>query len=166
MHLRIRECWCAVLRMRPFAPAVRCRVAFPACVLAGLLLSVHTYAESRQFGEYEVFYSIFSSSFLRPEIAEAYDIVRAADRAVLNITVRRKQHGRSVAVGAGLSAVRSDLINRMPLQMREFREPGAIYYLGEFSYKNGDTHYFSVSIKPEGDTANLELQFSKTLYED
>ena len=142
------------------------RLTSAACALLCALLCTHTHAESKQFGEYEVFYSIFGSSFLRPEIAEAYHIVRAGDRAVLNITVRRKARDQNVAVGAEVSVVRSDLINKIPLQMREFREPDAIYYLGEFAFSNGDTHYFTVSIKPEGDTANLELQFSKALYED
>ena len=53
-----------------------------------------------------------------------------------------------------------------PIPIREIREPQAIYYLGEFAFRDGETGYFKLRLKPDADTATLELQFSKTLYVD
>ena len=72
--------------------------------MAVLLLALPwqaAFAEVKTFGRYEVHYIIFASDFLRPEIARAYGIVRANDRAVLNIAVRRLEPaGGSVPIKA------------------------------------------------------------------
>ena len=41
----------------------------------------------REFGDYRVYYSAFNSSFVSPEVASAYDIVRGRDRGLINIAV-------------------------------------------------------------------------------
>ena len=48
------------------------------------------FAEVQTFGRYEVYYSLFASDFLRPEIARAYGIVRANDRADHRLPIERK----------------------------------------------------------------------------
>ena len=124
-------------------------------------------AEVRTFGRYEVYYSIFASDFLRPEIARSYGIVRANDRAVVNIAVRRLEpSGGSVPIKARVEGTRSDLIYTRDLELREIVEEGAIYYLAEFPFRNDETHYFKVRIHPDGDTSTLDLQFQQSLYVD
>jgi len=134
---------------------------------AGLTLPARASAEMQQFGAYEVHYSVFVSSFLQPAVAESYGIVRARDRAVLNIAVRlRGRDGATRAVASTLDGTRGDLIYKEALRFREIREQDAVYYLADFPFIEGETHYFDIRVRPEGETGELGLQFSKTLYED
>ena len=50
-----------------------------------MLLAAASRAEMRQFGSFEVHYSVFASSFLQPDIAAAYGIVRAKDLSLIHI---------------------------------------------------------------------------------
>ena len=138
--------------------------------MAVLLLALPwqaAFAEVKTFGRYEVHYIIFASDFLRPEIARAYGIVRANDRAVLNVAVRRLEpSGGSVPIKAKVEGTRSDLVHVRDLELREVIEEGAIYYLAEFPFRDDETHYLKVKIHPEGDTSTLDLQFQQTLYVD
>ena len=138
--------------------------------LAALLLSIqwqNAHAEMQQYGRYEVYYSLFATDFLRPEIARAYGLVRANDRALLNIAVRRTEPtGGSVPIKAVVDGTRSDLIHKRELQFQEVIEEGAIYYLVEFPFRNEETHYLELRIRPEGDTSTLDLRFNQTLYVD
>ena len=138
--------------------------------LAALLLSIHwqnAHAEMRQYGRYEVYYSLFATDFLRPEIARAYGLVRANDRALLNIAVRRTEPtGGSVPIKAVVEGTRSDLIHKRELQFQEIVEEAAIYYLVEFPFRNEETHYLELRIHPEGDSSTLDLRFNQTLFVD
>lgn len=135
--------------------------------LAALLPVLPAFAEMQQYGRYEVHYSLFASDFLSPQVARAYGVVRAPDRALLNVAVRRREDsGSTVPVAAAIEATRSDLVHRQPLPFREVREDGAIYYLADFPFRNEETHYLELRIRPEGDTATLELRFNKMLYTD
>jgi len=135
--------------------------ALAAWVLLALLATAAR-AETRQFGAYELHYSVFTSDFLQPDIAAAYGIVRAKDRALLNVAVRRD----GATVGATLAGTRSDLIRKTPLEFREIREEQAVYYIAEFGFVDGETVYFDISVLPAGETRPLVLQFQQVLYAD
>jgi hypothetical protein len=139
-------------------------IASIAGLLAMLALTGATRAESRQFGDYDAHYSVFASSFLQPAVASAYGIVRANDRAVLNIALRQRSLDKAVA--ARVTGTRGDLIYKHPLEFREVREDGAIYYLADFPFLNDETLYFEVDIGPEEDSGTLKLRFEKVLYVD
>ena len=122
-------------------------------------------AEERQFGRYDVYYSLFTADFLQPDVARALDIVRAGDRAVLNIAVRRRgDHGKDAPVAAVLEGTRGDLIHKSELEFREVAEQDARYYLAQFPFRNGEAVYLELRITPEGESTPLELRFDKTLY--
>lgn len=124
-------------------------------------------AEVRRFGDYEIHYSVFHSSFLLPAIASRHDILRAPDRAVLNIALRRRTGDSStVAVAASFSGTRGDLIYSEVPVFREIREDEAIYYLNDYRFISGETHYFDLSVTPADGSAPLRLQFNHTLYID
>lgn len=144
---------------------VFCAIAF--AVVAGIADIGLCRAESRRFGDYEVFYSVFNSSFIDPGVAQALGIVRAPDRALLNVVVRRREAGgQSVAVAAEVEAKLGDLVRERVLRLREIREPGAIYYLGEFAFTDAELLYFRLDVRPTEDTSRLELEFRKQLFED
>jgi Domain of unknown function (DUF4426) len=140
----------------------------PRAIATGLLLALLACAgraELRQFGSFEVHYSVFGSSFLQPDIAAAYGIVRAKDRAVINIAIRRGA-GDAATVPAVLTGTRGDLIRKTPLEFREIREQQAVYYIAEFGFLDGETQYFELEIRPAGEAQPLALEFSQVLYAD
>mgnify|MGYP001765754126 CR=1 FL=1 len=137
--------------------------------LAGLLLALAgaaAQAEMRQFGDIEVHYSVFGSSFLQPEVAAAYGIVRARDRALINVAVRRGAAADAGTLAAAVSGTHSDLIHKQALEFREIREGDAVYYIAEVDFIHGETRYFRIAITPAGETRPLELEFSQVLYAD
>jgi hypothetical protein len=142
---------------------------FPFAALAAsvlfALLAPAARAEMRQYGSFEVHYSVFTSSFLQPAIAAAYGIVRAKDRALINIAVRQGT-GDTATVSAVLSGTRGDLIHKTPLEFREVREGQAVYYIAEFAFVPEETQYFDIAILPAGETRPLVLQFNQVLYAD
>jgi len=126
-----------------------------------------TRAEQQSYGRYDVYYSVFASDFLQPATAQALGIVRAADRAVLNLSVRRRgDDGGDVAVAATVEGTRGDLIRDTPLAFREVVEDEARYYIAEFPVRNDEKQFFRLRILPEGEASPLELRFEKTLYVD
>lgn len=42
------------------------------------------------FGDYRVIFSVFNSDFIQPDIAQQYQLVRAKDRAYVNVSVVKK----------------------------------------------------------------------------
>ena len=123
-------------------------------------------AEQRQFGRYDVYFSVFAADFLRPETAQALGIVRAPDRAVLNISIRRRYEGRTgdEPVSARVEGTLGDLIRKTALDFRVVQEEGAVYYLAQFPFRDGETHYVELTIQPVGEAQALDLRFEKTLY--
>ena len=50
--------------------------------------------------------------------------------------------------------------------MREIKEDGSVYYLGEFPVAGTDTLRFAVEVTPQGASAPLKLDFSKDYVTD
>jgi hypothetical protein len=139
-------------------------------LLAALLLAGAQIAraEQRQFGAYEVHYSVFAADFLQPAVASALGIVRAPDRAVLNLAIRARASGSASdsAVRASVRGTRGDLIHKTELEFRLVEEQDAAYYLAQFPFRNGETLYFELEMQPAGEQRPLQLRFEKTLYVD
>ena len=125
-----------------------------------------THADTRQIGRYDVHYTVFAADFLQPEIASTLGVVRAKDRAILNVSVRLREPGGTgdQPVEARPVGTRSDLVHATTLDFRPVHEPGAIYYLAEFPFQDGERVLFDLRIELDGQP--VELRFDKTLYVD
>lgn len=138
-------------------------------LLCGLLLPFLAQANGesmQQFGDYQVHYSVFNTSFLQPEVAATYRIVRSADTAMINIAVLKKQADGSYAnVTASVSGNQYDLIRHDPLTFQEVREQHAIYYLATLPIHHRIDVYFTVDVSVDGQQP-MKVQFSKRLYRD
>ncbi len=125
-------------------------------------------AEQKEvFGDYEVHYSIVPTSFIPQEAARAYKIVRAGNRMLLNISVRRLTPddplNETAAQAAFVSAIRHDLMRPFTLDFNEIREPGAIYYVSDFPAINEELSRFKVNVQvPEQPL--FEFEFVKKMY--
>lgn len=142
------------------------RITF-ACYLLLPLAATAAEESFRRFGDYEVHYSVFNSTFIPPEVASVHGITRSKTTALMNITLLRKQpDGSSKSVPAIVSGEQYDLIHTEPLAFAEIREPDAIYYLSSFAITHRTTIYFTILVRPDKDAEPFRLQFSKLLYKD
>ena len=124
--------------------------------------------QSEMFGPYELHYSVVNTTFLEPQVAATYGIVRGDQRAILNLAVREHlEDGSQVARTMQLQGVTRDLIQKkQSLQFQEVREGPAIYYLADFKFINEEWLYFAVDFRPEGADRTYTFELKHQLYQD
>jgi hypothetical protein len=118
----------------------------------------------KRSGEYTVYYSLFPSSFLQPDIAATYNITRGKDRLVLNISVTKGSGADSRPESALVSGTRSDLIHSQPLSFREIREKNAVYYIADVRATSRATLYFDLKVQPDPNEPPIEVRFNKEVF--
>jgi hypothetical protein len=130
------------------------------------LISVHAMAEqAQQFGPYKVHYSVVNTTFVQPEVAARYQIVRGKERAFLNLSIREQlEDGSSRALAAKLEGRTWDLFQNQFFEFQEIREQDAIYYIGTFEFSDEEIRFFNVQILPEGAERSYQLKFQQKVY--
>jgi hypothetical protein len=125
-------------------------------------------AEQKQsFGQFDVHYSVVNSTFISAEVASIYNIVRGADRALINISIRKNlKDGSDKAQKAVITGYSSDLMRKTPLKFLEIVEQNAIYYIAEIKFYNEEIRHFSIDVQPELEIKPFQMKFTKTLYRD
>lgn len=119
--------------------------------------------QMEQFGDWQIHYVVFPSSFLTPAIANNYGITRAKDVGIVNISVL-DQDGNGAP--ASVSGHATNLLGQMSqLDFSEVREGPAVYYLAEIRHTDQEVVRFSFAITPPG-AATFDLKFQKKLYWD
>jgi hypothetical protein len=132
-----------------------------------LSLASVSWAEQKQtFGDYEIHYSAFNSSFLQPKVAQSYSIQRSKYRGVVNITVLHKQpDGSTKPVRAFIQGKMKNLIEQVNnLSFRPIIESDAIYHIAEFKISSEDTMTFNLDIKPNPNEKGFMLSFRQAVY--
>lgn len=119
-------------------------------------------------GDYLIHFSTFNSSFLTPEVASAYGLVRGADRAIVNIAVTRVQpedgiYGLPVKV---TGVARNLMQQQTQLQFIEIQEQNAIYYIAPFEFDDEEVLHFDIDVILPEQNRPTSVNFSKKLYED
>lgn len=139
-----------------------------AFVLLNVLLSLPAIAQQAQeFGEYSVHYNALNSSLLTPQVAKAYGIRRSNSRALVNISVLRKNEDQPpAAVKADVKTSTRNLTGQTRhVDMREIDDgDGAIYYIGELSVRNMETFDFTVTVTPQGKDRPFTVKFRQQFY--
>lgn len=133
-------------------------------ILAGILLALPLQAEQKmQLGQWDVHYIVFGTSFLTPQVAKEYGIVRSRYRALVNISVlnTRDQQAQNVAISGD---ARNLLGKRIPLVFKQVKEGKAIYYLAELPFDDKDTYRFDILLR-QGNQQQ-RLKFQQKLYVD
>lgn len=130
------------------------------------LNSANAQENTERFGDYKVHYSVFNSTFLQPEIAQAYNLVRARDQVLVNISINKTQDGNtSLGLPAVVSGWASNLMQqRQTLDFKTISEGDATYYIAPLKHTNEETYNFTISVDPEGEAGPFELTLSRTLY--
>lgn len=129
---------------------------------------------SKTFGAYEVLYTVIPSTTLLPEMAAEYNVVRADDQALVNISIRKHlPDGTDVAQAATLQGTYTDLVQPKNLEFREVREKDAIYYLAQLRFTDRELLRFDIKVAPamaEGAPAPVgspySISFTRKFYVD
>ena len=124
-------------------------------------------AELKQtFGDYEVHYNAFNSTFLQPDVAANYQVQRSKYRGLVNITVLQKQpDGSKKGVRARITGKVKNLIQQTNnLHFRPIVERDAIYHIAEFKIASEDTLTFTLEIQPDSNKPAFTLSFRQTVF--
>jgi hypothetical protein len=135
-------------------------------LVVALLCTVNgTWAEqSKTFGNYELHYSVVNTTFIEPEVAANYGIVRGEKRAILNLAVLDTSTKDNSPVPMLLKGRTWDLIQNQFLEFEEVREGKAIYYIADFKFINEEWRFFEFDFRPEGATQSYTFKFKHQLY--
>ncbi len=145
-----------------------CWLVLALMLCVSFLFSNVVYAESKTFGNYTVHYIAVNSTFLTPEIAQQYKIVRSARRAFLNIAVlRNNADGSTTPVAAKVEGGKRNLMQQTgDIDFVEIREGESIYYIGQFDFSNAEIVRFNVQVTPAGESAAEAIEWTTQLYSD
>ncbi len=123
---------------------------------------------SADIGDHIVHFSAQSTDQLPPLVAREYNIVRSKDRAMLNVSVIRKEDNLPVPAEIKVKTVNltSQLKNVTMRRIDEAGPTAAIYYIGETPVANREWLIFDISVKPEGVILPTNVRFKKQFYTD
>lgn len=143
-------------------------------ITAFALLLLSAPAPAQQFediGDYRVHYNALNTSMLPPEVARAYGIQRAGNRALLNIAVLRKAESEDELDESVTAEVSARVINltgqRREIELQEIEDQDAIYYVGTFRIHDEESLTFTLSVKPDdSDEPAHEITFRQQFFTD
>lgn len=140
-----------------------------ALALATALLAAPLSVQAEQavkYGNIEIHYNAMPTDELAPAVAKNYNIERSRNRALLTISVLRKnKFGVAEPVAAVLQAHAVNLNEqRVEIPMREIREGAAVYYLGELRVSPPDTLKFTVAARPIGENRDYQAEFTRPFF--
>ncbi len=132
-----------------------------------MLLPQSLMAASETFGRFEVLYTVVNTTFVEPGIASQYQLVRAKDRAFINIAIiETLEDGKTRGVTAKLKGRSWDLFQNTFLTFTEVREGPAVYYIADFEFSDEEVRFFEIDILPEGGSRSERLLFHQKIYEE
>lgn len=142
----------------------------PALILLMGTLAVSCGAQAQQsqdFDHHEVHYNALNTSQLSPAMAQAYGIQRSSSRALLVITILKKESDAERTPVKG--TVKASGINltgqRRNITMSEVSDTqGAVYYLGQLPVHNMEIYDFTVQLEVEGEDRPLVVEFRQQFY--
>lgn len=115
----------------------------------------------KSFNGVNVHYIVLNTLFLEPDIATRYNVVRASDRAILNLSVIDEN---GVALQGEVTGTTINLLSQTaPLQFSEIKEGDAIYYIAPLRHADQDVLRFRVTISVPG-RPPMELQFQQQVF--
>ncbi len=128
---------------------------------ATLLLSPAAKAEQFvQLGDYVVHYNALPTTFLAPQVAQEYGIRRSKSRGMLNLSVQKKENGKTRSVTAEISATATNLSGQLKrILLHPVRESDAIYYIGTMPISPGEVLNFDITVHLPDTDEPLRINF-------
>jgi hypothetical protein len=134
-----------------------------------LFISSTAVAEnSTKVDGYTIHHNVITTDFLSDDVARNYGIIRSKNRAMLNVSVIKDKSGTTgTPVSAHIQANMTNIYGQQHgLNLREIHEADAIYYIGTFLVRNGETLNFHLDVKPEGENKYSPAVFSEEFFID
>ena len=137
-------------------------------VISALMISAVQADQVTQFGEYQLHYNTFESTFLTPDIAHHYGLTRTKGQALLNVAVTTQASGElPQSQRALVSANVTNLLGQIvPLTFVTIEEGDSVYYLAAFTKTDDDILKFTVNAKISADSAPMTVNFQRHFYVD
>ncbi|MGP4842864.1 DUF4426 domain-containing protein [Marinobacter sp. 1Y8] len=141
-------------------------------LLTGALLMLTTSmaraGQFEDFGDYQVHYSIFPSSFLTPDIASQYELVRSKSIGIVNVSILRKaEDGTFKPVNGQVEGkVINDIQQNRFLAFRRIDEGDAVYFIAQFQYINGELLTFELKANAPGASQGMPVRVAQSLVND
>lgn len=134
----------------------------------GLLTLAQAQAGQTDFGEYQVHWSVFPSTFLDPEVAKANNLQRSRGIGMINISIMTEgEHGQIRTVGGQVEGqVANDIQQVNFLAFRRVQEGDSVYFIAQYQYRHGDLMTFNIKARPSGHNRDLPVRFTHTLFND
>ena len=132
------------------------------------LFTVQAHAGSKDFGDYEVLWSVLPSTFLAPEVAKENDLQRSKGIGIVNIAIMKEnEDGSMTPVGGQVEGkVTNDVQQVKFLAFRRVQEGESVYFIAEYQYSSGELMTFKVTARPPGLQQDLAIRFAHTLFSD
>ncbi|MEN7343862.1 MAG: DUF4426 domain-containing protein [Pseudomonadota bacterium] len=120
---------------------------------------------SAVFGDYTVYFHALSTNEVPAEVAQAVGIVRANNRAMLNVSIQETVGAVSVEADVSVDVVNLTGQSKS-MTMRKVQQDAAIYYIGEVSVSNRETLIFDINVTPAGSEDTFEVRTKREYYTD
>ena len=132
------------------------------------LMSLGAHAGSKNFGEFQVHYSVFPSTFLSADVAQANNLNRSKGIGIVNIAIMREGEngGLKPVSGQVEGKVLNDIQQARFLGFRRIQEGEAVYFIAEYQYRSAELMTFQITARPTGSGDDLPIRFAHTLFND
>jgi hypothetical protein len=139
--------------------------------LAGLLLNmISASSRAQENTSYElehhiIYYNVFNSTMIPPDIAEIHNLVRAKDRVYVNVALVKKTGGNGIpAIITG--SHRNLMQQKFELEFIEIKESTATYYLAPIRFINEEILHIDLSVESLDKTDSGSLTITKKLFKN
>lgn len=109
-------------------------------------------------GNWDIHYIAFNSTFLQPDIAKSYNIVRSKYNGVINISVLNTDKDNA-AQRVHIKATAKNLIGQnKTIKFKQITEGKSIYYIAQISYSDRETFRFEVTVTQGNRSETIKFQ--------
>lgn len=125
-------------------------------------------ADSKNFGEYTVSWSVLPSTFLTPEIAKENNLQRSKGIGIVNVAIMQANADGTLSPVAGQveGRVTNDIQQVRFLAFRRIQEGSAVYFIAGYQYGTAELLTFNITARPTGHDQELPVRFSHALFND
>ena len=109
-------------------------------------------------GNWDIHYIAFPATFIEPEVAKTYQLIRSKYKGIVNISVLDNKH-KMKAQNSCVSGTAKNLLGQsQKLNFKKVEEGEAIYYLAVLPFRDQETYRFTIRIQRGNDSQTLKFQ--------
>lgn len=119
-----------------------------------------------RFDKYTVYYSVFNSTMVQPDVAQVHGITRGEDQMLVNIAMVANDSPNGGQAAEISGSVSNLMQQRRELEFKAIVEDSVIYYLAPLRITNEEVLNFNIEVDPRGEAGPYQVKFTKKLYVD